>query len=286
MLNEGENVEKMQWIQWMKERSSVRTFENKEIEEDRLEQLKRALEDANQGLSKKAYFKLIQSNSKSDETQKLGTYGIIQGTRDFIAVITTQDEVDATHLGYQIEKIVLIATGLDLGTCWLGGTFNRSSFENHLALLSNEKLVILIAIGYRKNKQSMIESTMRFIAKSNHRKNSSELFFEGDDKTALDLSSIGEYKRVLEMVRIAPSASNKQPWRVIKELDNYHFYRTRTPGYGWMSYDLQSNDIGIAQCHFELTALELGMDGKWENVKTAPSFSTWEYVESWKCKIK
>ena len=276
-------METNNWIQWMQDRSSVRTFENREVQEDTLSQLNQAIDDVNQVLSEKAYFKLIQNSSNRDDMQKLGTYGIIQGTRNFIAVITTQEEVDALSLGYHIEKIVLIATGLGLGTCWLGGTFDRSSFEDHLSLKNNEKVVILIAFGYKKNKQSMIESTMRILAKSDQRKPSSELFLEANGEKALDLNSIGDYQKVLEMVRIAPSASNKQPWRIIKDIDHFHFYLTRTPGYGVMNYDLQLNDIGIAKCHFELSALALKLKGAWETMNTTPTMPNWVYVESWKC---
>lgn len=276
-------MDKMNWIQWMQKRSSVRTFEHSDIQTETMDELNQAIDDVNQVLSEKAYFKLIQSKSKGEEAQKLGTYGIILGTHNFIAVITTQEEVDALNIGYHIEKIVLFATGLGLGTCWLGGTFDRSSFEDHLSLKNNEKLVILIAFGYKKNKQSMIESTMRILAKSNQRKPSSELFFEGDVEKVLDLSSIGDYEKVLEMVRIAPSASNKQPWRIIKDKDHYHFFLTRTPGYGIMNYDLQLNDIGIAKCHFELAAFELKLNGEWETTTSAPTVSNWMYVISWKC---
>lgn len=274
-------METINWIQWMQNRSSVRTFEQSAIKAETMNELNQAIDAVNKELSKKAYFKLIQSKSKGEEAQKLGTYGIIQGTRNFIAVITTQEEVDALNLGYHIEKIVLIATGLGLGTCWLGGTFDRSSFEDHLALKNNEKLVILIAFGYKKNKQSMIESTMRILAKSDQRKPSSELFLEGDGETTLNLDAVGDYSKVLEMVRIAPSASNKQPWRIIKDKGHYHFYLTRTPGYGVMNYDLQLNDIGIAKCHFELSAFELSLKGTWETTMSAPEISNWTYVTSW-----
>lgn len=271
----------MNWIQWMQNRSSVRTFENRDVQEDTMDQLNQAIDDVNRTLSEKAFFKLIQNKSNGEEAQKLGTYGIIQGTRNFIAVITTQEEVNALELGYYIEKVVLIATGLGLGTCWLGGTFDRSSFEDHLSLKNDEKLVILIAFGYKKNKQSMIESTMRILAKSNQRKPSSELFLEGDGETALDLISIGDYSKVLKMVRIAPSASNKQPWRIVKDKDYFHFYLSRTPGYGIMNYDLQLNDIGIAKCHFEFSAFELNLKGEWKTSSSVPEISNWTYVTSW-----
>ena len=37
---------------------------------------------------------------------------------------------------------------------------------------------------------------------------------------------------VLEMVRRGPSASNKQPWRVVRAGERWHLYLQRTRGYG------------------------------------------------------
>ena len=53
---------------------------------------------------------------------KLGTYGFIKGAYSFIASSTVREEFALESLGYQMEKIVLKATELGLGTCWLGGT--------------------------------------------------------------------------------------------------------------------------------------------------------------------
>ena len=70
---------------------------------------------------------------------------------------------------------------------------------------------------------------------------------------------------------MAPSASNKQPWRVVRRGADWHFYLQRTKGYGKGSplfavlrlADLQRVDLGIALCHFELTARESGLTGGW-----------------------
>jgi len=60
------------------------------------------------------------------------------------------------------------------------------------------------------------------------------------------------------MVRIAPSASNKQPWRIVKIEGAWHFFLERTKGYGdgiifklLKLADIQRLDMGIAMCHFE-----------------------------------
>ena len=92
-------------------------------------------------------------------------------------------------------------------------------------------------------------------------------------------------------MRLAPSASNHQPWRVVEDGDCFHFYLQRTQGYGRGSpafvlfgvADLQRVDIGIAMCHFELAARELGLEGQWEAHDPAlqKPDDTMEYVVTW-----
>ena len=61
-------------------------------------------------------------------------------------------------------------------------------------------------------------------------------------------------------MRWAPSAVNKQPWRVIWDGRAAHFYEKKNRGYvsasGW---DLQKIDLGIALCHFSRALAEKGI---------------------------
>jgi nitroreductase len=91
------------------------------------------------------------------------------------------------------------------------------------------------------------------------------------------------------MVRLGPSASNRQPWRIIHDQDQWHFYLRRSAGYGqgisglFMATDLQRVDMGIAMSHFALTAQELGLGGAWRVEEPGikmPNELT-EYVVSW-----
>jgi hypothetical protein len=105
------------------------------------------------------------------------------------------------------------------------------------------------------------------------------------------MADAGEYAASLEALRWGPSASNKQPWRIVRINNAFHFYLTRTKGYGKESLlftllrlaDLQRVDMGIAMCHFELTARELNLAGRWtvrEPDIAKPGDST-EYIVSW-----
>ncbi len=91
---------------------------------------------------------------------------------------------------------------------------------------------------------------------------------------------------------MAPSATNKQPWRIVRRGDDWHFYLARTKGYGkgspWFRLlriaDLQRVDLGIAMCHFELVARESGQDGRWivEDPGLWVSGPGIEYTATWR----
>jgi hypothetical protein len=188
-----------------------------------------------------------------------------------------------------MELAILAATELGIGTCWLGGTFTQSSFAKKIGAHRNEFIPAVTSIGYPSDVQPRRDLLMRQNIHADDRFPWEQLFFDGTLNRPLTPEASGDYAKPIEMLRIGPSASNKQPWRVICEGNAWHFYLQRTPGYGKGSLlfgilrlaDLQRVDIGIAMSHFELTARELGLPGKWEvqDPRLAPSL---EYRVTWK----
>ena len=62
-----------------------------------------------------------------------------------------------------------------------------------------------------------------------------------------------------QMVRWAPSAVNKQPWRIVVSKDRFHFYEKKDNGFtNAKTGDLQKIDVGIALCHFIMGLEETG----------------------------
>ncbi|GAB6268882.1 MAG: hypothetical protein STSR0002_16240 [Smithella sp.] len=186
--------------------------------------------------------------------------------------------------GYLMEKNILMATDLGLGTCWLGGTFSSSRFAQKIALQNNESLPTVTPVGYAVPRISAIDSVIRSASGANNRKPWSSLFFNKDDKP-LSIVQASRYSTPLEMVRLAPSATNFQPWRIIKasEPDMFHFCIKRTPGLKQlfsMKSDLQRIDIGIAMCHFELAAEEEGLkgNGSYGKAKTGIPSVHWAFA--------
>lgn len=261
----------------IKKRISVRTYKEIDIPKNTLDKLEGFIEEIEKSYGFKYRFPII--NSKVDG--KVGTYGVITGANYYICAVVKKDDYNLVDLGYLFEKIILFATSLDLGTCWLGGTFDRGEFSKKAKLKEDEKFIAATPIGFKAEKKSIRARAMRKIAKSDHRKDFDEIFFDTELKP-LKKDSLGLYKEALEMIRIGPSASNKQPWRIVKEENLYHLYLERTPDYAKdLGYDIQLLDMGIAKYHFELTLRESGENGSWENWDKHPLHENLEYISTW-----
>lgn len=162
--------------------------------------------------------------------------------------------------GYSFERFVLYAQSLGLGTVWLGGTMNRAAYEKAMNLAEDELMPCASPVGYPAAKMSMRESMMRKVVKADARMAFEELFFAENFATPLAKDKAGKFAEPLEMVRLAPSAVNKQPWRAVIAGGSVHFYLVRSKGVGHgEKLDMQMIDMGIALCHFTLTAEEMGL---------------------------
>ncbi len=269
-------------------RISVRSYADQPIEPNKKQELINLLQSTIEGpFGNEVRFTLIDfSEMERNEIRSLGTYGFIRGAELFI-VSAIKDDVGAMEdLGYCFEKVILTATNMGLGTCWLGGTFRRANFAKKINVLDDEVVPAISPIGYARDKKTIREKVLRRFAGSDHRKPWEDLFFNGDMTKPLLKDLAGEYATPLECVRLGPSASNNQPWRIVynKQLGIFHLYLKRTRGYDKLNsgVDLQRIDMGIAMCHFELGAGETGLSGTWEAANTNLDMGNAEYIVTWK----
>ena len=271
-----------QVIRNIKERRSCRSFSTRELDAVALQKLSDTLNEMNAEAKASARFLLIQNQAEyNGAPQKLGTYGMVTGATHFIVGICQKQEIDALAFGYMFEEIILFATDLGLQTCWLGGTFKRDAFNQKIQLGESESIAIVSPVGYQTEKPRFFENAVRAVVDANNRKPWSDLFFYENVSAPLKEDTQEPYHIALAMVRLGPSASNKQPWRVIKGKDGYHFYLCRTKNYPRANFDMQKNDIGIAMCHFELSAKELGLNGSWGLRSGVDTPFEWEYITTW-----
>lgn len=273
----------------VKKRISCRTYADKPIEKKTHQQFEAIINAPQEGpFGNRPRFSLLNMEIITPEQwKKMGTYGVIKGARIFLAGIIRPGYMAMTDYGYCKEKIVLQATLLGLGTCWLGGTFQASAFAQAARLEDGEIIPTVTPLGYPASQKSLTEKLMRRFAGSDQRKPWKDIFFTDDFSRPLNEDAAGNYREELENLRLAPSASNKQPWRVLYDTKPrvFHFYLERSRQYKMMGIShLQDIDLGIAMSHFEITARESRLNGKWTIRPEAPEGKTPGYICSWQCK--
>ena len=273
-------------------RFSCRTYRKAPISVEKREQLKafmKALPPGPFGLHPR-FDMAAATETDRKSLRGLGTYGFIKNPPAFILGGMTPSNYALEDYGYLLETIILYTTGLKLGTCWLGGTFTKSGFARKMNLSKPETMPAAVSVGDFVDPEQTRQGLASRTAGSRRRLPWEQLFFNFVFDVPLHRNETAEYSAVLEMVRLGPSASNKQPWRIINHNQFWRLYLRRTPGYYddpvkriLSLCDLQRLDMGIAMCHFELTARELGLKGNWvveEGLAKYPDILT-EYIVSW-----
>ena len=269
-------------------RTSVRSYRDEPLAEALLQRLRDFCEAQTRGpFGGACRFRVLHlPDLARGEARRLGTYGMIRGAGTFIAGVVGPGQRNLEDFGFLMEKIILFATDLGLGTCWLGGTFSRGGFAAQLRPEAGEVLPSATPLGYALEKANPLDRLIRWGAGARRRKPWAEIFFTESFTRPLREEKAGSYAQALEAVRLAPSASNRQPWRILKQeaAQLFHFFLQRTPGYRLLTrVDLQRVDLGIALCHFELAAESLGLKGRW--ILQAPVLqgrpAALEYVSSW-----
>ena len=266
----------------VKARYSVRTYANKPLGQEMVALLEEYIKTLSNPFGGEVAFKLIES-AQAVNAKQLGTYGMIKGATHFIGAMVKQSEGALESVGYAFERLILYAASLGLGTCWLGGTFNKGEFAKAMDVQKDTLFPAIAPVGWPEEKR-IAERLMRLAVKADQRKPWKALFFQGGFLEPLTQADAGAYAFPLEMLRLAPSASNKQPWRVVKAGNAFHFYEAKDPGYSdRLGFDIQRIDIGIAACHFHLAAQESGLNGEFRRISPALAGvpENTHYIFSW-----
>lgn len=257
----------------IRRRKSWRTFRNRPLPAALQERVRQVLADGFPSpFPGRCRFHLKEPvKFRAGKPSVIGTYGTVSGARQFVVGAAAAGPFDLVNYGFLLERIILELTALGLGTCWLGATFRHEDFAALIGAAEDEQVPAVTPVGEILEHRGLNDHIMNWYATAHVRKPWQELFFHGAFGRTLTPAAAGLHAEALEMVRLAPSASNRQPWRVVRDnaRDSFHFYLRRNPIYiglihtAFQAHDLQQLDLGIAMCHFELTARELGLPGRW-----------------------
>ena len=207
----------------MKNRHSVRRYTDRKIEGETLEALVQAQNTCNTEGNLNIQLCLEETAAFASGLMK---YGAFRNVRNYIAIVGPDDASLPEKGGYYGEKLVLRAQQLGLNTCWVAATFSKKSCTAKIA--SNEKLLMVIAIGYGENQGTP------------HKGRSLEKLCQYDGEMS------PWFKSAMEAVSLAPTAINQQKFRFILRGNSV----TALAGRGVHT----ETDLGIAKCHFELGA--------------------------------
>ena len=212
----------MDILELIKERHSVRQYLEKEIESNKRDILEASVKECNNdsGLN----IQLIFDDPKCFNSL-LAKITRFKGCNNYIAIVGKKDDPKLEEkAGYFGEKIVLKAQELGLNTCWVGATHGKVK----ATIQKNEKLVIIIALGYGAT-QGVVRKSKKLADVSKTIDNLPEWYIRG-----------------VEAALLAPTALNQQKFTftlndgVVKV----------TAGKG--SYSLV--DLGIVKYHFEVSS--------------------------------
>ena len=256
----------------VKSRYSCRSFDGKGLRQDEINLLGRFCREVNTPFPAPLRLEIIHEHGRQGRKMfGAGTYGLIRGARCFIAGIVDPRNPDCwANLGYGMQAVVLRATAMDLQTCWIGGVFDRRAFRRLLEITPGENVPAVVAVGRAAARRTLRDRLVRKAARGDSRKAPGELFFYREPGMPLPPLLAERFGSVLEFVRLAPSASNKQPWRFFVEENSLHLYLNRDRFYSRLipSVDLQKIDLGIAMLHLSLAAREASLEGEWRSLSS------------------
>ena len=232
-------------------RRSVRTFDGKKVNEDDMEKLILYMEKIENPYGIPISFKFLDAKKQALPCP------VVSGTDLYVGAKAPCMPHMEEAFGYSFEMFVLYAWSIGIGTVWIGGTMERSAFERAMALEQNERMPCVSPLGYPAGKMSIRERMMRKAIRADSRNPFEKIFFDSTFDVSLTKEAAGKLAEPLEAIRWAPSAVNKQPWRVVLDKNGVHFYLKRAKGFTSEAVgDMQKIDLGIALCHFALAAKE------------------------------
>jgi len=203
----------------------------------------------------KTEFKIIGTDDVKRRMMKKAPY--------YIAAFSETKEGYLTNIGFMLQQMDLFLSANGIGSCWQGIPKPKKE------VLESSKLEFVILLAFGKSKEPL------------HQRNASEF----KRKSLKEISDVAGADELIEAVRVAPSATNSQPWFLSGDKSVIHAYSIK-PGFikGFMTKRYIPIDIGIALYHLKLTAEHFGKKAEIVFDKTAPDNSRrgYNYIASLK----
>jgi hypothetical protein len=244
-----------EWASAITTRRSARTFTDHAVEARTLAMLRQFCE-ALPGRQVARVVVLEEAPAELFTGLLVGSYGRVEGARSALLVIGRPDERAVQEsMGYLGEAAILQATTVNLGTCWIAGSFDRAVASTLTDLAADERIFAVSPLGYAQDRVRPGERLLKAMVRAKHRRPVAEIAPGFDEERWPTWAAEG-----VRMARIAPSAVNRQPWRFDLEDGTVAVSVLRRGAEGSISRLL---DVGIAMLNFEVGARLIAARGIW-----------------------
>ncbi|MBQ3338591.1 MAG: nitroreductase family protein [Atopobiaceae bacterium] len=234
----------MDIMQAIDTRISCRAYDGREVEAEKLDQLEACIAECNAAANVRM---ALMRPADGGADLRLAKAMFAGQPSTYIAYVSATDEESRDRLGYYGEKVILLATQLGLGTCWVAGTYDRASA--HVSLEPGEELYAVVPVGYPAPKTPLKQRTVRAALRKRDKK-PTDIYAGYNDASAA-------VRAAIDAVIKGPSAVNGQPWVFI---DTPGGIAATLPS---VKSGIELLDLGIAKLHFELGAASAGVGGSW-----------------------
>lgn len=251
----------MNYIADMEARRAVRTFNtSKPLSATQVGEIKKAIEGAASPFGGTISVKMHKFDLKGK--LKPSTYGSVEGAEWYILVGIARTPESYLTTGFRMEQVVLKIVDMGLGTNFMTDTFKGGAFADAAGFPEETPLHVIMPVGTPADKERLIEKMTHLALKSRTRRPFEETFG--------DVAESSPFRQPLEMMRLAPSAYNKQPWRAHVDGNAVWFYQAPS--------DDSLIGMGNGLANFWLTLRQNGLYGKWSEPADAPMHEGWQPV--------
>lgn len=226
-------------------RKSIRKFSQEKLTVKTLDEIKAVIDSESRLYSDIGLqVHMVEEGEKVQKIMRgiVGNFGKVLAPHYLVVTSQTKDGY-MENAGFVLEGVVLRLTCMGIATCWLGGHVNDDALRSTFEIQKEQASVVLVAFGHPQDKDSLFRKD----PDDAKRKKASE-FVTGDMDDV--------WKKIMDTVRIAPSAANSQPWRFIVDKEAVHVYCAKPANFllKHLLERINKLDVGIALKHIEIAA--------------------------------
>lgn len=246
----GTMAEHTQLIDAVNIRTSIRSYDPDPIDDDTARQLDMTIDAVN--MLADAHIQLVRDQPAVFADANAS--GHLNNAANYLAVVGPKDDDGARErAGFYTERVVLAATLRGLGTCWVGGSWDRSEAARHCRLSAGEELYLGVVIGYpEQHLDRMAKSYAELVAiRDAHRESKTYEQFTAPMSDEARAAAPDWFKAGVQAAMKAPSAMNRQPIVFSYNPDDDTAAAMIDPN---VESGQALNDLGIAKLHFQIGA--------------------------------